>query len=487
MKRLADLTLSSVWTLNGLFKMIDNEKMVKIFGSNARGDTLEEYAANSENKYVRSQVQLAIASEQAKGRKITAKEALDLYGLDILEKVAVDGSAPLVNSRDEPANTLRRRREDLKLDIRDIEKLSGLDTKVLKNLETPGKASKIRDIERVASLLALDERIVGFREQAGGDRELGVRLRELRSTVDAKTFDASSVLKLAEAGWIVSRQNELGRVLKIDVHPIVAKGTLQSDDYSYVSAEKGYALAEKARAELGLKPDEPIVSIRELLERKLGVPLVQDKLTSRFAGATIANGSNRGIVVNEAGQNEKVWVRRMTLAHEIGHLVGDPDQRLNKLRVDSYDSLKGLANEADNVERRANGFAVAFLAPPSAVRAIAQQKSTSLDILETVMNTFGVSMTAAAYHIQNIAKLDVSSVHPRDIKDQSQEWVARENLTLDYFPINETPLNRRGRFASLVVRAEKLGHISDDTAATWLNTTVEKYCQASSEILELQE
>lgn len=444
-------------------------------------------APNGGHEYVKSQVQIAFATPQATGRRISAQEALLIYGQAVLDTVAANGSAPLVKTRDEPANTLRRRREDLKLDVKDVARSAGVNVEILKGIETPGKASKVRDIERVAVTLALDERVVGYKSQAGGDRDLGVRLRELRSATDSQRFDASSVLKLAEAGWVIGRQHELEKTLNIAVHPIVADGILQTDDYSYVAAEKGYLLAEKVRLALGIAVDAPIDSIRDLLESKLGVPLIQDKLNSRFAGATIANGASRGIVVNEEGQNERVWVRRMTLAHEIGHLVGDPDQRLNKLRVDLYNGLaSGLATEVDNVERRANGFAVAFLAPPRAVREMAKKAQSEAELLDTVTNKFGISKTAAIYHIQNVADVDVSRVRPNSINDGSDEWKARENQTLDYFPLAETPLNRRGRFASLVVRAQRAGHISDDTAATWLNTTVAKYLNTASAILDLQ-
>ncbi|MGO7611087.1 ImmA/IrrE family metallo-endopeptidase [Rhizobium ruizarguesonis] len=461
-------------------------ELKEIFGPESSGRNPQDFAATSKNQYVRSQVQIALATPEAKGRRLSAVEALNSYGLPVLELVAENGAATLVKTRDEPATTLRRRREDLKLEVRDVVKQTGLDIEVIKALETPGRASKIRDIEKLAVALALDERKVGMPSHAV-DRDLGVRLRELRSDKDAVGFDATSVLKLAEAGWVISRQNELERLLNIHVDPIISEGTLRSDDYSFVAAEKGYGLAEKVRRHLGLKRDEPIESLRRLLETKLAVPLVQDKLSRRFAGATIANGGSRGIIVNEEGHNERVWTRRMTLAHEIGHLVGDPDTRLNKLRVDHYDRLsKNLGSETDNVERRANGFAVAFLAPPEAVRSIAQKATSLKTALEAVTNTFGISKTAAIYHIQNVAKLDMSKVDTRSLKDSSDEWRPQENLTLDYFPIEETPLNRRGRFASLVVMAQKAGHISEDTAASYLNTVVEKYLKARDTVLALQ-
>lgn len=460
-------------------------EMNDIFGKDARGSTPREYAATSANIYVRSKIQIALATPDAKGRRLTAVEALETYGIDILRAVASEGYATLVTSREEPANTLKRRRIELGLEIKDLAKASGLDAEAIKTIETAGRPSKIREVERLSACLALDERIVGFSRNVG-DPELGVRLRELRSDQDTARFDPSSVLKLAEAGWIIARHNELERMLNITVHPIVSEGILRTSDYRYRTAERGYELAARARQALGLTADEPIISVRDLIERKLGVPLVQDKLNSRFAGATIANGSDRGIVVNEDGQNQKAPVRRMTLAHEIGHLVGDPDDQLNRLRVDTYETLSSNASSlADPVERRANGFAVAFLAPPSAVREIAETCREPVDALETIVNTFGISKTAAFNHLLNITGIEVNRSAIRFVQETT-DWTPSENLTLDYFPVSGTPLSRRGRFASLVVKAQLGGHISDDTAAGWLNTDIASYKAGSQTIIDLQ-
>ena len=468
--------------------MISVTRLKLIFGKEASGVTPEDFARTSQNTYVRSQVQIALASSQAKGRILTAPEALRDYGLDVLEKVANNGAATLVTGRDEPSKTLKESREQLQLDVLDLSRATGLSTDTIAKIETPGQPSKIRDIERVAYALALDERTVGLKRHETSDHGLGVRLRQLRNESDSTRFDARSVLKLAEAGWVISRQNELARLLQIPRHEVVSKRTLSNSDYGYKTADKGYALAKKAREALGYKIDEPINSVRDLVERRLGVPLIQDQLNHRFAGATIANGDDRGIVVNEAGQNQTSWVRRMTLAHEIGHLLCDPDQRLNRLRVDLYDGISTkFENEKDEVERRANAFAIAFLAPPEGVRVLAAKASTLESMLATVTQKYGISKTAAMYHIQNVTGLNTSGVRLKEVPNASEDWDAQENLTIDYFPISQAPISRRGRFALLVVKAQRSGHISCDTAAAWLKSDVQEYVKAADIIVNLQD
>lgn len=441
-----------------------------IFGSGSVGEAPEARARTSKRTYVRSQVQLAEWSPAARGRRITATEALDLYGLDALRAVAEHGYAPLVGSKSEPAYTLRRRREALGLTPHAVANAAGVKDDIIHRAETSGAISRIGDLENIAQALALDERVIGYKANAGGDTELGVRLRERDWSRDVSSFSAKMVTDLSEAAWVIARQSELGRKIQASVSTSTTS-KLRSADYSFPTWRRGYELASRARSEFGLGEAAPIESLRRFIEGTLGLPLVQMAMHPSLAGATLANGDARGVVINEVGNNSNVWVRRMTLAHEVGHLLGDPDEFLNKLRVDDYDRLNRPAQERDLVEMRANGFAIAFLAPPEAVRRIADSSTSVAEAINEVTNRFGISRTAALYHLKNVADLDTSGVRSMDIIDNSNDWVAPENMTIDWFPINSTPISRRGNFAKLVYDAYVDNYITDDTAASWLKCT----------------
>jgi histidine ammonia-lyase len=60
--------------------------------------------------YVRSIDQLAKDSIKAKGRRLTAREALDAYGFEKLLEVASEGSALLAESIDAAGRVLKARR-----------------------------------------------------------------------------------------------------------------------------------------------------------------------------------------------------------------------------------------------------------------------------------------------------------------------------------------------------------------------------------------
>ncbi|MEQ1936353.1 MAG: ImmA/IrrE family metallo-endopeptidase, partial [Fimbriimonadaceae bacterium] len=328
-----------------------------------------------------------------------------------------------------------------------------------------------RALERMAQALDLDEQALGT-PAAQADDSLGVRLRELKGG-DATTFSQAVVLGLAEAAWVIRKQIELGRALKeFDKSHLGNFGFKPHLDYGSFHNPAwliGYDLAHQTRRYLGLAEDDPIESLKELIERRLFIPVVQQDLPEKFAGATVASGGSRGIVVNLQGNNQNVWVRRMTLAHELAHLLWDPDSRLRSLIVDKYtDVLSRYKRDArDYVEMRANGFAVEFLAPQAAIRRVVDSAENDADAIRLVMTTFGISKTAALYHVAN-AFNRTKEFSGQISSEPEVDWAGREELAVSYFEPRSVPLSRRGHFAAYVVRAMENSLISGDTASTLL-------------------
>ena len=218
----------------------------------------------------------------------------------------------------------------------------------------------------------------------------------------------------------------------------------------------------------------PVKSTKELVEDKLGIPVIQAELSQKsIAGATIsvADGDEirRGIVLNLKGDNENPLVRRATIAHELAHLLYDPD---------TYEGLESDPNstpyrddEYYRVEQRANAFAISFLAPLEEVHDMTPPPFSGEDV-SSVVSKYGISVTAASYHVVNahFRRYD----YPRDVTpDRGDEWKGVENFTVDYLPISSTPVTRRGRFARLVVEACKNRLISTESAAEYLCCTVD--------------
>lgn len=142
----------------------------------------------------------------------------------------------------------------------------------------------------------------------------------------------------------------------------------------------------------------------------------------------------------------------------------------------------------DPPEIRANAFAVAFLAPPNAVQGIVQRNSDARSAVNEVMTTFGISASAASHHIKNVAKLDTVGSRLGNLPEPDDNWVAMENLTLDYFPIREVPLSRRGKFAWCAAKAWETDEISLDSVASLLSVpTSEVSVGALQQVLSLRD
>ncbi len=461
-----------------------------IFGPDSEGSTAEERARTSSRLFNRSQDQLVEHSEQSHGRRLSAWEALQAFGIDVLREAIDYGSAILPATAKEPAATLTTRRESLGFSIREIARMTSLPEKEIDDAENPATRTPIRTIERIAQVLALDERVISFRPEAGGDASLAVRLRALRS--GKQNYSLALVSRLCEAAWVIKRQHEINLWLAPE-KPVclVDRGFEPSPNYGtreYPAWMHGYFLAGEAREKLGIPLDAPIESLRDLVERNLGIPVVQMEMHQDLAGATVANGNVRGIVINVRGSNENVWVRRATLAHELGHLLWDPDERLETLEVDRYDDLFSDPQEQrDYVEARANAFAVEFLAPARAAGDVFQNSDNPRQGLRAVMETFGLSYTSARYHVWNalgrktrLEDLIVDDWLPTD------DWKGRESFTVDYFQPESVPISRRGLFAQLVVRAADAGLLTNESAATYLRcNSLDEYTIAADFVREI--
>jgi Zn-dependent peptidase ImmA (M78 family) len=227
------------------------------------------------------------------------------------------------------------------------------------------------------------------------------------------------------------------------------------------------------RRELGLAND-PIQSMRELVELQLAIPVIQAPLGQAIAGATVqSTQQHRAIVLNIHGKNADPRVRRTTMAHELCHLLFDQGTQLQDLRVDEYDALDEREDlRADPVEQRANAFAVELLAPRA--EAVARYRLSPGGALGHILDEFGISFTAGRYQLWNGLKRSValdSLLMPNQAPSPS--WDAKETYTVAYHPIRalaDHP-SRAGRFSAVVIRAANAGVVSWDTAAEWLFCT----------------
>ncbi len=442
--------------------------------------------------FVRGKYQLARREpgSRATGRRLTKHEVVEAYGTKVLAEIEEYLSAVLLKSRRAIEQALQRQRERLEVQRSELASAADVSLEVIEHAETDADRLTVHQLERLAFVLGLDPAKLSVDETAGADTDLGVRLRVLKRDELAPQdvrISPRTVLRFSEAASIILLQSRLQDWLD---KPKEAAGFEPSADYGYPTWRKGYELAIhlRERLEIGL---EPIHSMRELVEHRLGIPIVQVELPNDIAGATISTSGHRGIVLNTKGANTNVWIRRTTLAHELAHILFDPETRLSSVRVDSYEQMerntKDVTPSLDDVERRANAFAVEFLAPQEAVKLLVPDVGhVSGEAVGMVQSRFGIGRAAARFHVGNAwyQQADLppeSSIHATPTYEQQ----AAEDFTQSFFPIKVTTDRRRGRFALLTTEAFNAGMITADTAAQYLGCTEEEFLDSLPYLLQL--
>lgn len=433
-----------------------------IFGVGSRGHTPEERAETSSRAYVRSQVQLAFWSEGARGIKMNARQALHSFGIRALEQVAEEGASGLVTDPRQPWETIRTRRRYLDIAKTSLAEAADVPLASVQSAETAGAITPIRELERIAQTLSLNERLLGHRAEKLGDKKLATRLREVTPT---ERRNDQFVVALSEAAWVIGREAELSRELNAGDHRIDLFDA-KHKDYDKPAYQTGYRLAEQTRELLGLTPMEPVVRLRHLVEERLGIPVVDVDMGDGIAGATISNGGIRGVAL---APEPRPLVRRITLAHELGHLLWDPEAILDRVRIDRSDDTGH--KQRDPVEIRANAFGIAFLAPLEAIRNIYDTTKSAERTVERLVEDYGISHSAAVAHLRGICDLQLTETRYRPSNDIFTHWLRRE-LSTPLVP--NAPLSRQGRFARLVLQAVDRDLITRDTAATWLRISVDQ-------------
>ena len=426
--------------------------------------------------FVRGKYQLARyePGSSATGRRLTEREVLEAYGPQVFAEIDDQLSAVLLARAGAIEHAIREQRNALGMTRSEFARAANVDREIIDRAETDAEQLGLRELEHLAFVLGLDPAKLSIDEHAGSDPELGVRLRVLEiervATPTSARLNARTVLRFSEAASIIRSHLLLQRWLGKQKE---AERFETSSNYGPPAWRVGYALARRAREILGIGI-EPIDSMRELVEGRLGIPIIQVALQPEIAGATVSSNRQRGIVLNVAGRNSNVWIRRTTLAHELAHILFDPEEQLESVRVDSYEQIARDAEHdsqvPDYVEQRANAFAVEFLAPREAVRQLVPSPvGVSAASVAQVMSAFGVGKAAARFHVGNAwwgqAELPGESTiqaFPRD--DQK----AAEDFTLDFFRPRATPEQRRGRFAFFVAEAVDTGLITPDSAAQYL-------------------
>lgn len=219
----------------------------------------------------------------------------------------------------------------------------------------------------------------------------------------------------------------------VDVMSLVDRGRYAFGGRS--AAVLAQRAATDARAALGLTPDQPIPSMRALM-RDAGILLVftnPDALPLDLDGCSLA-APRPAVLVNLVVSPHHWWRTRMTLAHELGHLLLDHQRGDRSLaivsprrRLRAHKKAWSFFDGYSEVEARANAFAAHFIAPGDAVRNVVQGADpTSNAAIDNVCQRFGVGRVTA------INRLDHSFNLGESVRARMERRSASEVHGLDH-------------------------------------------------------
>jgi Zn-dependent peptidase ImmA (M78 family) len=171
----------------------------------------------------------------------------------------------------------------------------------------------------------------------------------------------------------------------------------------------GYEKAVAFRESLEIDPVLPLLGNHDLesvLLPRLGIAVHSFTLEDNEIDglAMFAPGKSPLAGVNLTGKYSSTrWGRRMTLAHELCHLLYD---------LSDGDSVGIVSNPwaPELLEKRANAFAAMLLMPREALKSILPTNSRQWtpENLREAMNRLGVGRTALMNHLHNLGFISYS-------------------------------------------------------------------------------
>ncbi len=270
--------------------------------------------------------------------------------------------------------------------------------------------------QRLEDAAAELRRMAGVAEVEAGVAETGIE-ETLRSLLGASAEEGGLITPLTVPAMLFKTANpmlstaDLLELVRVSDQPVV-KGKVSLWKYQQPAppptslegvTHDGYEKAMQLRKVMDVAVSQPLVGeldLETILLRRLGVAVEELTLNDfQVDGAAISSPGRRPVIaVNLSGKfSSSRWGRRMTLAHELCHLLHDLSDG-KRVGVLSNPWAPYL------LERRANAFAAMLLMPAQALAARLPRSSRQWtpQMLEDVMNALGIGRSALTWHLYNL-------------------------------------------------------------------------------------
>lgn len=287
------------------------------------------------------------------------------------------------------------------------------------------------------------------------DVQVAFFLRPVTADLTAPAFRRRSSLKVKEQKAILAEtQAWLERNLDVESFftdtPVFEPPEINCQVESLEEVED-VAMALREAWDLGLDPIDNLIEVLESHGIKVGIV----EGAEDFDALTLwANESIPVMVVKAGIPGDR---QRLSLVHELGHLILEPVEELDE-------------------EKAAFRFAGAFLVPRPMARYELGENRSELDLFELhlLKHKYGVSMQAWIYRAKDLGIISEHAARKLWIRFGKEGW--REEEPGDQIP-PETP----GRMKRLVLRALAEDVISESRAAELLGRPLTAFWEEEAE------
>ena len=295
---------------------------------------------------------------------------------------------------------LRRRREEMGLSLREIERRSGLNSGYLSQLERNEIANpKPAILQRLAPAYEAPFTVImqwaGYVESdsAGISPNAQRALSVIGDDFTDKELEAiKAVLDAIRGGGVatfaVHRTNRpltVEELVDIRRHAMAVLREIDCVGSKPIDLDDALAVASLVRG------GELVLSLGDKARLRERFGSLVDRVIERVLGAV--HFDSREVFV----QPDMIEVRRrFVTSHEIGHAVL-PDHRLVYAHLD--DQLRLSQDFSDQLERQANQFAIELLSKGDRLRAEFDDSARRIDSLQDLADRFELSREAAARRI----------------------------------------------------------------------------------------
>ena len=295
-------------------------------------------------------------------------------------------------------NLVRERREAFSADLKEAAKWCGETPNWLEDKEAMDDLA-VADLERICRGLAISPTALLHGEGNTPTRSVS-RFRSALENPDVlKPNDLRLLATASEIGLALAEVlSAQGKKSPFDQYR-----NLQAPSKRLQSWEHGYELGEAARALLA--PQKGPISELECTLTQLGIHIARTKFSvpSIEAASIWESGAVPVILLNtDSTRVQYSLSRRAILAHELCHLLHDGGEAEIATRVTCE---IGMCNWQEAIERRARGFAPAFLAPGRQIREWAKNTdpppSDPAYLVYQLATHWGLSFEGAIWHAKN--------------------------------------------------------------------------------------